>query len=176
MKFKMQQQWQVQTPLSRKRVGGGIGAFPFCDCIVGSFEEGPANQIVGAPFEVDDKDQNHVIIFKITISSNYSRSFAEMAIITVLFRKTNCTSREMAHSASSSICPLILSCISLMNREKTPYAYSVKYKLFLPFCTGPTNHDLLENAVQPAPLCSKSQETNRKISDLVFLGWQVKGN
>lgn len=45
-------------------MGGGIGAFPFCDCIIASFEEGAANQIVGAPFEVDDKDKNHVIIFK----------------------------------------------------------------------------------------------------------------
>lgn len=64
MKFKMQQQWKVQTSISRKRVGEGIGAFPFYDLIVASFEEEAANQIVGAPFEVDDKDPNHVIIFK----------------------------------------------------------------------------------------------------------------
>lgn len=60
----MQQQWKIQTPILSNRAGGGIGAFLFYDCVVSNFEEGAANQIAGAPFEVDDKDQNHVIIFK----------------------------------------------------------------------------------------------------------------
>lgn len=45
-------------------MGRGTGALPFCDRVVAGFEEGAAKQIVGAPFEVDDKDQNRIIIFK----------------------------------------------------------------------------------------------------------------
>lgn len=64
MSFKMQQQLKLQTPVLRTGVGRGTGTFPFCDHVVASFEEGAAKQIVGAPSEVDDKDQNHVTIFK----------------------------------------------------------------------------------------------------------------
>lgn len=94
--------------------------------------------------------------------------------VTVVFRKTNCTTLEMAHF----LLPVLsahFSRITLMNREKIPRAHSMKYKLF---CPDATNHSawLRWKAQCNLLLCAPSHKQQTKISDLVFSGWRVKGN